>query len=364
MNIRMTQRVGVGGRGASPISKYNYAHFRTAILMLLAYLFGIQQEKFFALLDAQATTRVQDSASNANAAAHGGVEEGGQRAMIHKFSKLLSWSSWAANPEESRVGFWDDGWRSIEFFEGKRKTHPQEETKFFGEGQEQAVLGLLGKKRGGSFIDLASHQAVTLSNTYALERQFGWTGICIEANHVNLDDLRSMRTCQVVMAAVGNSTRMQPIDFAQGNGAGGLGGIVGDGMDNTHNKNRGRLKRYYTVPLLEVLERFQAPTTLDYLSLDIEGAEYFVMKNFDFDKYTFKIMTVERPEPLLMSLLHTAGYKIIKKVKYDVLYVHESALEEVRPNFAEIDVTGPYEDQMQTKWQLVPPVTTDPRFAT
>lgn len=300
--------------------------------------------------DASYTTVVQES-SNAV----------GSRAA-NNFKSKSTLSSWPTNIEEAKVGFWDNGWRSVAMFEGKRKTHPEEETKFFGEGQEQAALALLSKKRGGTFLDLASHHAVTLSNTYALERQFGWSGICIEANHVNLADLISMRTCQVVMAAVGNSTRMQPIDFSLGGGAGGLGGIVADGMDNTQRKNRGRLKSYYTVPLLEILERFDAPETIDYLSLDIEGAEYFVMENFPLDRYTFKVMTVERPEPMLMSLLQRASYKIIKKVKHDVLYVHESVLEEVQPNFAAIGVAGPYEDQIQTKWQLVPPITTDPKY--
>ena len=125
-------------------------------------------------------------------------------------------------------------------------------------------------------------------------------------SHVNLADLISMRTCQVVMAAVGNSTRMQPIDFSLGGGAGGLGGIVADGMDNTQRKNRGRLKSYYTVPLLEILERFDAPETIDYLSLDIEGAEYFVMENFPLDRYTFKVMTVERPEPTVRCSCYCA----------------------------------------------------------
>jgi len=328
-------------RGRDSLPPINYRHvIRTSIVVALSYLFGLQQNQVFKYLS--------DDAIDVDS-----VRE------IQVGSASTCAKSW---PRNATAGFWDSGWRSVEFFESKRKPHPEEDVKFFGEGQDQAVLALLSKKRGGSFIDLAAHQAVTLSNTYALERQFGWTGVCIEANHVNLADLVSMRTCQVAMATVGNEKGL-PVDFAHGGGAGGLGGIVKDGMDNTQKKNRGRIKRYYTVPLLEILERFQAPATIDYLSLDIEGAEFYVMERFPFNKYTFKVMTVERPEPKLMTLLHSAGYHIIKKIKYDVLYVHKSALEEVRPNYAVIDVVGEYGEQTQTKWQLVPPETTDPKFA-
>ena len=200
------------------------------------------------------------------------------------------------------------------------------------------------------------------SNTFTLERQFGWTGICINANQINLAHLMAMRTCQAVIATVGSQhNRMEPVEFALGQGAGGLGGIVREGMDNTKAKNRGRIERYYTVPLLEILERFHAPSVMDYFSFDVEGAEYFIMEHFPFENYTFKVMTVERPNNKCMALLRDAGYNIIKKIRHDVLYVHKSALREV--NFIAIAVTGPDENQEQTVWQLVPPVTTDPKFA-
>ena len=46
--------------------------------------------------------------------------------------------------------------------------------------QDRAVLALLGAKRGGYFIDLTASAPVKDSNTLALERDYGWGGLCLE----------------------------------------------------------------------------------------------------------------------------------------------------------------------------------------
>jgi hypothetical protein len=64
----------------------------------------------------------------------------------------------------------------------------------------------------------------------------------------------------------------------------------------------------FTVPLREILDRFEVPKHFDYLSLDVEGAEYLVMKDFPFDQYSMKILTIERPKQELVDLLYQHGY--------------------------------------------------------
>jgi hypothetical protein len=55
----------------------------------------------------------------------------------------------------------------------------------------------------------------------------------------------------------------------------------------------------YTASLRSILKKFNAPSMIDYLSLDVEGAELFIMKDFPFDEHKFKLLTIERPKDQL-----------------------------------------------------------------
>ena len=62
-------------------------------------------------------------------------------------------------------------------------------------GQDRLVLKLLQGKTSGFFVDLAANDALHLSNTRALERDFGWRGLCIEGNPLLTTRLAQVRDC-------------------------------------------------------------------------------------------------------------------------------------------------------------------------
>lgn len=65
-----------------------------------------------------------------------------------------------------------DGWRQIDVFYGEPAVSNL--TWFSQAAQDELIVGLLRGKRNGYFIDLAANDALVLSNTYALERDYGW----------------------------------------------------------------------------------------------------------------------------------------------------------------------------------------------
>jgi hypothetical protein len=116
-----------------------------------------------------------------------------------------------------------NGWNTISVFYGKvplnadETMHPMPEDAeeqsshhwYAQAHQDEIVLALLNQKRKGYFIDLAANEARYISNTYALERYYDWTGLCIEANPQYWVSLARYRTnCQIVSAVVGK-TRME-----------------------------------------------------------------------------------------------------------------------------------------------------------
>jgi hypothetical protein len=165
-------------------------------------------------------------------------------------------------PEET-----NEGWTSLDVFYGTRAhislPTPNNRTWYSQGRQDELVAGLLRNKRQGYFIDLAANDAVKWSNTFALEQQLDWSGLCIEPNAAYWKAL-SYRACQVVGAVVGK-VRDEHVMFGFGNPQGGeFGGIT------SKPKEMGYSTRQSTVTLLEIFQRYNVPREIDYLSLDVE----------------------------------------------------------------------------------------------
>jgi hypothetical protein len=58
-----------------------------------------------------------------------------------------------------------------------------------------------------------------------------------------------------------------------------------------------------TVSVARLLDDFGAPSVIDYLSLDIEGAEWWAFSTFPWHRYKFLTITIERPKPELLNKL-------------------------------------------------------------
>ena len=182
--------------------------------------------------------------------------------------------------------------------------------------QDRLIFKLLRRKRGGFFVDLAANHPVYISNTRTLERDHGWSGLCIEANPRYWGLLRGVRSCKVVGVAVADSERVvQFVDQMKG----GFSGLVLPGTKNdprsVRKTNRtGNLVNLFdavALPFGTILRNMNAPTTIDYLSLDVEGAEDYVMTSFPFESYAISLITVEAPSAQLTRRLTANGYALL-----------------------------------------------------
>ena len=84
-----------------------------------------------------------------------------------------------------------------------------------------------------------------------------------------------------------------------------------------------------TTTLLHLLNNANAPSFIEYMSLDTEGSEFEILKNFDFEKYTFGLIDVEHNyvEPrrtMIKNLLVSKGYIYIGENNWDDKYKHNS----------------------------------------
>ena len=196
-------------------------------------------------------------------------------------------------------------------------------------GQDYWVINdvFFGKK-DGFFLEMGATNGIYVSNTLVLERDYGWGGICIEPAPQDFIDLEKNRSCTCVNKCVDETEG--EVEFLL---AGEVGGIIDAETDNSYEKRKdkiddmkkeGKVVKIETVTLDSLLDECKAPAVIDYFSLDVEGAETRVMRQFNFDKYIFSALTIERPTPELNQLLFKNGYVFVKNAHFDTFYVHES----------------------------------------
>jgi len=181
----------------------------------------------------------------------------------------------------------------------------------------------------GYFIEIGASDGITLSNTYLLETKYNWTGICCEPIPSKFEQLVKNRPhSKCYQEAVYNKSGMSvTFDVARSSLLSGISEHI-DRHKHTVDKMK-TVIQVQTITLMDVLEKANAPSFIEYMSLDTEGTELEILKPFDFDKYTFGLIDVEHNymEPRrtdIRNLLLSKGYVYKGENKWDDMYIHSS----------------------------------------
>jgi len=149
-------------------------------------------------------------------------------------------------------------------------------------------------KRNGYFVDFGATDGKEINNTYLLENEYNWTGIVCEPNPEYHSKIISNRKCHVDLNCV-YSVSNRKIKFLCVNDAVDL-STIGEyaGLDeHASARQNNKVIDVNTISLNDLLEKYNAPSNIDYLSIDTEGSEYDILKEFNFEKYTIDMITVE-----------------------------------------------------------------------
>lgn len=179
--------------------------------------------------------------------------------------------------------------------------------------QDIFVLEQLNYKRNGFFVEFGATNGVDLSNTHLLETEFGWTGILAEPATLWHADLHKNRQCRIdkrcVLSRTGETIEFNQTDYPELSTA----DQFSDSDHHAEARKTGKRYAVETVSLMDLLAEHNAPSDIDYLSIDTEGSEYEILKDFDFNKYKIKVITCEHNfSPMrekLFELFSANGYK-------------------------------------------------------
>lgn len=184
---------------------------------------------------------------------------------------------------------------------------------------------LFPRLEGGYFVDIGANDGVSLSNTWLLEKRRNWKGVCIEPQPDIFAALRRNRHCECVNCCV--SSEEGEVEFLQVIGANMLSGM----MDSFDERHRQRI-RTEVGPDNERIIRVQARrfdsivppgTTIDYLSIDTEGAERVILEAIPFGRYRIRVLSVENNygEPFIHNFLKGKGFRLVAVIGDDEFYV-------------------------------------------
>lgn len=147
-------------------------------------------------------------------------------------------------------------------------------------GQDDWVITQLQGKKRGVFVDVGAFDGYSISNTYALEKAYNWTGVCVEPNPEPYSKLIVNRDCVAVNAACVRFATSMKLAFAVHDNP--VLSKLDDGGDTE-----------VEALTLNAVCDMTGTTNIDYISLDTEGNECELLKSFDMNRFNVTCWTIE-----------------------------------------------------------------------
>jgi len=203
-------------------------------------------------------------------------------------------------------------------------------------GQAELVDRILGQKTGGFFIECGAAEGEVYSNTLFFELKRNWTGLLVEPNREEFGILyKKNRKAMHINACLSDSGKPKKVLFnnnIKNMHEGGMVSAVGKGQADQTTEE-------ICLPLNSILLALGNPR-VDYLSLDVEGAEIDVLRSISWSKIDIKIISIEVNKidtSVLRRILEKNGYSFYKELYegpkvLDHVFVHESLIPIPPPN--------------------------------
>ena len=192
-------------------------------------------------------------------------------------------------------------------------------------------------KKNGFFVEFGATDGVTLSNTYIFEKYCNWTGILAEPLPFWHNDLIKNRKCIIDKRCIFSESNLikKFVNIYESPELSGLEDELKDYSSmidfNVEARKKKEIITVKTVSLEDFLKEHKAPKKIDYLSIDTEGSEYTILKNFNFKLYEISIITVEHnylddQRENIKSLLEKNNFvRVFEKIsRMDDWYINEN----------------------------------------
>lgn len=182
-------------------------------------------------------------------------------------------------------------------------------------GMQSEITALFSAKSKGVFLELGAADGIRQSNTALLEYKYGWRGVLIEPQPEAFMLCRKRRKNSIVVNAFVSASKA---------------GILSNSMPDANLQNQAAesFNTRSVAPVIRIQEILDVAgiCEIDFVSIDVEGAELDVLQTIDFGKTYVRYVLVETDQSECVSKLLAPWFKPIKQLSFhDYLYANLEA---------------------------------------
>merc|ERR1712228_130858 len=215
-------------------------------------------------------------------------------------------------------------------------------------------------KTNGIYLDIGSHKPLHLSNSAFFDQCLGWNGLCVEPTQTS-ELFANVRSCNMAQKCVWSETKKLVMIFRSDGDA----SLIIDEKEQNRIKQEvpDRVKDLFeceAIDATDLLTNYKAKnkfgqeidllqnTEIDFISLDVEGAEVEFLSCFPFETYDVKVWSIEinKNEGLIDELMLKNGF-----IKFTYLSYFQSRLDAIYVKMPISSVQLPWIDEIEkNKW--------------
>jgi FkbM family methyltransferase len=205
------------------------------------------------------------------------------------------------------------------------------------EGEDMILRRLFEKQHIGFYIDVGAHHPKRFSNTYFFYKK-GWNGINIDAMPESMKPFDKIRSRDINIEKPVSDKKQVLTYYAFNEPA--LNGFSKELSEERNGKGNNFVeftKDIETSTLEEILDNhLPINQQIDFLSIDVEGLDFMVLKSNNFDKYKPKVILIEIlgsslsniEENEITKFLRDFNYSVYEKALNNVIFISEEFYKE------------------------------------